>query len=110
MFKELAKKIFCTIFLFIFFAKMVISVAPLIISQIDGRSVHAVIMQLEIENQSPKESETKELSSKTDWFHYFQQYNFTQALVTINKSKVFSYQNCHIQSFYPPVPTPPPNV
>lgn len=110
MFKELAKRIFSTIFLFIFFAKMAISVAPLLFSQMDERTVYVVIMQLEIEHQSPKEAEKKELASKGDLFHHFQQHKLSQSLVNVLKSKAFGFEANHVQSFYPPVPTPPPST
>jgi hypothetical protein len=110
MFKEIAQKIFSNVFLFIFFAKMAISVAPVFFGNMDEKSVYSVIMQLEIDHQLPKESESKELAAKGDWFHYFQQYNFSQSLVDVIKSKAFGFEADHVQSFYPPVPTPPPNV
>lgn len=105
MFKGIAQKIFSTVFLFIFFAKMAISVAPLIIGNMDERSVYSVIMQLEIEHQTPKGAE-----AKWEEFQTLNQYNFTQLPIELIKTKVYSFENTHIQSFYPSVPTPPPNA
>ncbi|NEU07436.1 hypothetical protein GZH53_03830 [Flavihumibacter sp. R14] len=105
MFKEIAKKIFSTVFLFIFFAKMAISVAPLLIVNMDEKSVYSVIMQLEIEHQTPKGAEAK--WEEIQHAHHF---NFAQPLVGLLCSQVFSYEDQPIQSFYPSVPTPPPNA
>ena len=55
-------------FLFIFFAKMVISVAPMITVQFDSDVVNAVIMQLEIENHSTKGADqVKDSLHKGEW-------------------------------------------
>lgn len=105
MFKEIAKKIFSTVFLFIFFAKMAISVAPLIIAHMDEKSVYSVIMQLEIEHQTPKGAE-----AKWEEFQTLSQYNFSQLPIELINNTVCSFDNSHVQSFYPSVPTPPPNV
>ncbi|MBC7915560.1 MAG: hypothetical protein H7Y07_15725, partial [Pyrinomonadaceae bacterium] len=63
MTKEIAKKLFSILFLSIFLLKMVISVAPLIISHFDKQAVNAVIMQLEIENNA-KSNDAKESAVK----------------------------------------------
>ena len=105
MFKEIAKKIFSAVFLFIFFAKMAISVAPLLFGNLDDESIYSVIMQLEIEHQTPKGSE-----GKWDEILIINHFNFCQPLSAVSKSKIFTFQDRHVQSFYPPVPTPPPNA
>lgn len=105
MFKEIAKKIFSNIFLFIFFAKMAISVAPVLFGDMDEKSVYSVIMQIEIEHQSPRGAEAKWEEIQT-----LNQYNFSQPLIEVTKSRVYSFENRHVQSFYPSVPTPPPNA
>ena len=105
MFKEIAKKIFSTVFLFIFFAKMAISVAPLLIVSMDEESVYSVIMQLEIEHQTPKGAE-----AKWEQIQHAHQFNFSRPLIGLVASNTFSSEDRHIQSFYPSVPTPPPNA
>ena len=105
MFKEVAKRSFSNFFLFIFFAKMVISVAPLFFGNLDGKSLYSVIMQIEIEHQTPKGSEAKLEEIQT-----FHQHNISRPLLEDGSSTVFSYMNNHVQSFYPSVPTPPPNA
>jgi hypothetical protein len=105
MFKEIAKRVFSAVFLFIFFAKMSISVAPLLFGNLDEESVYSVIMQLEIEHQSPKGPEGKWEEILT-----IDHFNFRQPLIDLSHSKIFTFQDRHVQSFYPPVPTPPPNA
>lgn len=105
MFKGLAKKIFSTVFLFIFFAKMAISVAPLIIGDMDEKSVYSVIMQLEIEHQTPKGAE-----AKWEEFQTLSQYNFSQLPIELIENTANCFFSSHVQSFYPPVATPPPNA
>ena len=105
MFKEIAKRAFTTVFLFIFFTKMAISVAPLIVGNLDEKSVYSVIMQLEIEHQTPKGAEAKWEEIQT-----LNSYNFSRPFVAVVNFMGFSSENSHIQSFYPSVPTPPPNV
>lgn len=110
MFKEIAKKIFSTVFLFIFFAKMAISVAPGLIGHMDEKSIYSVIMQLEIEHQSSKDSETKETNSKKEWLAHYNEYYFDHPVTSLIISKLFSFSDIHSQSFHPPVSTPPPNA
>jgi len=105
MFKRIAQQIFTTVFLFIFFAKMAISIAPLIIGNMDGQSVYSVIMQLEIEHQTPKGAE-----AKWEQVQNLHQYSFARPLVGVVSTKEFNFEDSHIQSFYPSVPTPPPNA
>jgi hypothetical protein len=110
MFKEIAKKIFTSIFLFILIAKMAISCLPLLVIYIDESSAYAVIMQLEIEHQSSKESESKENPLKKEWLYNHHQFDFSHPLLAILNSRVFNLQNGPVQPFYPSVPTPPPSV
>jgi hypothetical protein len=108
--KELARQLFSSIFLFIFFAKMVISIAPLIASHLDSRIVNAVIMQIEIETNAKTTDQAKDSIDKSEWLHGLSKFNFSSphAIITLNTFTL--YGNFHIQAFYPAVPTPPPNV
>ncbi len=108
--KELARKIFSFIFLFIFFAKMVISVAPLVASHVDSTIVNAVIMQLEIESHSSKGTDTaKDTLNKGEWLSGVYKFNFCQPHTAVAIQRYALKQNSHIRAFYPSVPTPPPN-
>ncbi|MBC8052033.1 MAG: hypothetical protein H7Y13_03115 [Sphingobacteriaceae bacterium] len=107
--REKSIKLFSIIFLAVFFMKMVISAAPLIISHFDKKAVNAVIMQLEIENHA-KSNDVKETSVKE--YFTMSSFRFTllhptqlmlSEMITVDHDK-------HIRAFYPPVPTPPPNV
>lgn len=107
--KELARVIFSGLFLFIFFVKMVISIAPLIVKHCDKKSINAVIMQLEIENNTKESDQAKEKVEK-DYVNPLKflvlDSRFTQSLES--KTPTFNDMG-HKQSFYPAVPTPPPN-
>lgn len=89
---------------------MVISVAPIIASFLDSKCVYGVIMQTEIENDaSPDVIKIKKELSK-EFFHptyIFAIANFDDLasikLVALNVE-------AHCQTFYPTVPTPPPNA
>ena len=109
MSKATTKKLFSVIFLMVFFSKMVISIAPFIVTHFDPKSVHAAIMQLEIEHHS-KSSEGKEVSVK----EYLTVTGYSLGLthtVLVHSTSSGNYDHAkHIQAFYPSVPTPPPNV
>lgn len=103
-----AKKLFSVIFLTIFFCKMVISIAPFIVAHFDSKSVNAAIMQLEIENHGKtldvKESQVKEYLSVTTHSQFV-----THPVLLFDSSSGNNDLAKHLQPFYPPVPTPPPN-
>lgn len=108
--KEFARKLFSFVFLFIFFTKMVISIAPLIANHIDNRIVNAVIMQLEIEtNSSPGTDQAKDTLTKAEWLSGFYKFNLCRPVTAVAINKYIAMQGYHIQAFYPRVPTPPPN-
>lgn len=106
--KALAKKLFSIFFLSIFLSKMVISIAPLIIAHLDSECVNNVIMQLEIEH--PKSVDVKDAAIK----EFLNLHTITIAalhpLVILMPVIMISDHDKHIRSFYPVVPTPPPNV
>lgn len=106
--KAIGKKIISLLFLSIFFGKMTISVAPLIIAHLDSEAVNAVIMQLEIEHS--KASDGKEFSAKE--FIMFDTFclNLTRPPAIITSIQINTDQDKHNQLFYPSVPTPPPNA
>jgi hypothetical protein len=107
--KEIAIKLFSILFLSVFVMKMVISVAPLIIAHFDKQAVNAVIMQLEIENNA-KTNDLKETNVK----EYFAVSSFGFTILHPTQIILACMLNVdhdkHVQAFYPPVATPPPNV
>lgn len=108
--KEFAKKLFSYVFLFIFFAKMVISIAPLIASHFDSDVVNAVIMQLEIENHSSKGADqSKDSLNKGEWLSGLSKFKFNIPHIDIASNQYIFLRNYPIQAFFPSVPTPPPN-
>ena len=103
------RKFVSGVFLFIFLAKMVISIAPLVVNFSDNEHIRAVILQLEIENHAKETDTTKDKAAKDFWtttkspfqvsaplFHFF-------LMPPVEK-------HSDIESFYPSVPTPPPNA
>jgi hypothetical protein len=108
--KEFAKKLFSYVFLFIFFAKMVISVAPMIAIRMDSEVVNAVIMQIEIENHSTKGADqAKDSINKGEWLSGLSKFKFCNPQVDIASNLFIFLRDTHLQAFYPSVPTPPPN-
>jgi hypothetical protein len=105
MFNRIVNKTISGVFLFIFFTKMAISVAPLLIGDLDEKCVYNVIMQLEIEHESPKGAEAK-------WEEILNvnNFKFSKPVLELLHSKTQCFEDAHVQSFYPSVPTPPPNV
>lgn len=105
----MSRKIFSIIFLTIFFAKMFISIAPLIAISLDAKSVHAVIMQLEIEHGTSKgEGKVKEIVKD-----YCQRYDSIMVAgqeQQLHLKLLLVNSSIHHQGFYPSVPTPPPNA
>lgn len=97
-------------FLFIFFSKMFISAAPLAFSHLDNRTINAVIMQLEIEDNAEKGHEKgKEVSIK-EYCDSLLCFSFTNPLTYLESTPIDVEARLHVQTFYPSVPTPPPNV
>lgn len=108
--KEFAKKLFSYVFLFIFFAKMAISVAPMVAIHMDSEVVNAVIMQLEIENHSTKGADqAKDSLNNGEWLNGLNKFKFCNPLVDISSNQYSLLRDYPIQAFYPSVPTPPPN-
>lgn len=102
-------RLLSSVFLTIFFCKMVIAVAPVIAAHFDSKSVYAAIMQLEIENDCKpvdvKEMSVKEYLTITN-YHVF----LVRPVRIIPVTNGNNDHSKHIQPFYPPVPTPPPNL
>ena len=105
---QLKHKLFSWIFLMIFFAKMVISVAPLVADHFDSKIANAVIMQVELENNCESGKSAKE-NLKT-LYHYL-----SKPDTLLNPVKVLALNRYYIEDdnfnhlHYPTVPTPPPN-
>jgi len=111
MYNKRNRKLCCFLFSTIFFIKMVISIAPIYASFYDSDHVMAVILQLEIENHAGKsnstdlgvEKFTKEFTSITNWDI------FCLPVKHLSAKQYIDQDDIHVKSFYPSVPTPPPN-
>ena len=109
MIKSRTQKILSLFFLSIFFVKMAISVAPLIISHCDSKTVNAVIMQLEIENHKAEDDNVKDPLLK-EYLNTNFDFCFLNPYAHLKPVSEFLKEEKHTILFYPPVPTPPPNV
>lgn len=97
------------IFLFIFAIKMGLSVAPVFIS-LDKKSVNAVIMQLEHDNDAKKSDSSKEFEKEKKGCDE----NFTHALIfeafhQHTSLSLAEESTAYSLTYHPSVPTPPPN-
>ena len=108
--KHFVKILFSFVFLSIFFTKMFISIAPLIADHIDNRIVNAVIMQLEIEtNASKGVDQAKESINKGEWLSGIFKFNVSSPQTCVALKKYSALSQFLTESFFPSVPTPPPN-
>lgn len=98
-------------FMFVFFAKMTISIMPLF-SFLDSKIAIAVIMQLEHENKTDKADPEKDAVKEKKSFdeHFISYFEFrpvqlmeTNLLHNLEKTLL-------VRPYHPVVPTPPPNV
>jgi hypothetical protein len=97
-------------FLGIFFAKMLISGAPLFFSHIDKQIMNSVIMQIEAEHSSDGEggkTKLKLCDYKVD-FHYDYAPLSVLDLYGLSNSFIDNFRR-YFDPFHPSVPTPPPN-
>jgi hypothetical protein len=109
MAKKRFKIFYTSVFLFILFSKVVISAAPILAFHFDKESINAVIMQLEIENNTKETEKAKEKTDKDLWHGIYEIFSFSRPLYYFSSTAMPIEDMEHKQSFYPTVPTPPPN-
>lgn len=99
------------LFISIFTAKMVISAAPVFIAHFDKNLINLVILQLEHEHAS----ETDSGKDKVKFIDYkpLEPYLVSITLTPLHdfalSNAFFDHFKRYITSYYPAVPTPPPN-
>ncbi len=97
-------------FLGIFFAKMLISGAPVFFSHIDKQIMNAVIMQIEAEHSSDGEGGKAKIKLCDYRVDLHSDYNPLSVLEMYGLSNSFiDHFKRHVNPFHPSVPTPPPN-
>lgn len=107
----ITRKIYAALFFTIFFAKMVISSAPIFVRDFGRHALLQVVLQLEIENNNGKSGlgdQAKELFTR----FYAKDLIFLQSQLPLHYLKGVNFiadDERHIRAFYPAVPTPPPN-
>ena len=108
---EIARIKYAKLFFAIFFAKMVISTAPIFIHDFDREALLQVVLQLEIENNNGKSGlgdQAKDVFAKgyLKLATYFGLQPPTDYTIQANFVSDDAQHSC---AFYPAVPTPPPN-
>ncbi|UEG54288.1 hypothetical protein LLH06_04815 [Mucilaginibacter daejeonensis] len=106
------KLLVCLLFMMIFVAKMIISVAPVFLS-LNNKTVAAVIMQLENENKNDKDDLEKEAAKEKKFFDEDIQHIYEPVLVLIsidNKLHIQFGHGIYQPGYHSTVPTPPPDV
>ncbi|MEO8795524.1 MAG: hypothetical protein ABI390_08650 [Daejeonella sp.] len=101
------KKACLSLFIFVFFVKLVFALLPFIAQQVDKKALYAIIMQLELEDNSSKEQ--KEFGKK-DWLHPITTNILFSECKVIVLPKYLVFDDKALQTFFPSVATPPPNV
>ena len=105
------REIYSKLFFAIFFAKMVISTAPIIVHNFDKEALLQVVLQLEIENNNGKSGlgdQVKDVFAK-GYFKLATAISLQPpANYTVETNFVVDDAR-HFRAFYPAVPTPPPN-
>ncbi len=107
--KEQRRSLFCTLFLGIFMMKMLISATPLFLSWTDRSALNAVIMQLEIEDSAEKSAEKVKTSVAKDYCSDILSFTFLSPMQHLEDVSLPVHDDEHVTTFYPAVPTPPPN-
>lgn len=104
-------KLFIVItFLGLFFAKMVISGAPVFFAHIDKQIMNSVIMQIEAEHNADSDGKVKVKLVEYKMIDFYNAYNFTAVLSQFGISNSFiDHFRRYVDPFHPTVPTPPPN-
>lgn len=97
-------------FLGIFSAKMVISGAPVFFMHIDKEMMNAVIMQIE---QHSTDGDSGKNSLKYSDYKLIDFYQVDTYITILNhfgiSNSFIDHFKRHVDSYYPSVPTPPPN-
>ncbi len=86
---------------------MVIAAAPLISDHLRADCINAVIMQIEIEQETKEEVKGKGMHEYAPGIPTFV---FASAPVLLKRGSVPLKWDKHVRTFYPTVPTPPPNA
>ncbi|GGE53093.1 MULTISPECIES: hypothetical protein [Pedobacter] len=112
MFFRKYKYIIVTAFMFIFIAKMGISGAPVFYKSMDKEIMNAVIMQIELEHDSGKDT-GKDITKFTDFKllelnHPIFAYEFSSSHFVLKSSFIEHFKR-YVDPYHPTVPTPPPN-
>lgn len=109
MSKTFYRSFFSLFFISVFFVKMLISTAPFLIAHMDSKAINAVIMQLEIEDNAEKFPEKIKEAFIKDFCYNQSEFRFSSPSLHLSLNSVSAYRVNHMQIFYPPVATPPPN-
>src|SRR5690606_617641 len=105
------REIYSKLFFAIFFAKMVISTAPIIVHDFDKEALLQVVLQLEIENNNGTSGlgdQVKDIFAK-GYFNLATAISLQPPANYTIETNYMADDARHIRVFYPSVPTPPPH-
>ncbi|WP_090971102.1 hypothetical protein [Parapedobacter composti] len=108
---KIKREIYAKLFFAIFFAKMLISTAPIFTPGFDREALLQVVLQLEIENNNGKSGSTDQMKDvfAKDYSKSLAYFNFQPPTDFAVEPTFIPDEARHPQAFYPAVPTPPPN-
>lgn len=97
-------------FMSIFVSKMIISGAPVFLSQFDDAFMASVIMQLETESQGDDQSKSNAKYSDHKVVVYKHDFNSINLVLDCGVPNSFiEHSRRYVDPYHPLVPTPPPN-
>lgn len=110
--KKIYKYSVAAFFVFVFFAKMVISGAPVFLSNSDKEMMKAVIMQIEVshhQGDDKADNDFKFIDLKCVEFPpSSNSFEFSSSYIELSKKRIDFYRK-YCLPFHPSVATPPPN-
>jgi hypothetical protein len=105
--RDFAKILFSFVFVFTFFVKIMFFLAPFIVKSFDYQ-LNAMSMQVEDDPEpTPEEAEPKKAGK--DYYYIHSSLDFAFHPEALNVQLFGLEEDSHRQTFFPTVPTPPPN-
>ncbi len=96
-------------FLTIFFLKIGISFAPLVIPHFDSKTMSSIMLEFEGDDCEKSPEKIKDCCFK-GFYSTENNFSFINPLLALSIKAVTQHANKHLQLYYPSVPTPPPSV
>jgi hypothetical protein len=104
------KILIVAMFMGVFILKMAISLAPVFL-YLDNKTVSAVILQLEQESKTEKDTPDKDTFKEKKGFDAYDLHSIAFITFIVETNVLHNQEHClYKQAYHPVVPTPPPNV